>query len=188
LTSQGDHLANTLIQLLSEVASLRDPYIMDHSRRVQSLSIQLAQRIKLSAAQIKQVGYAAILHDIGKLAISEAVINKATHLTQAEYFMVQQHTSLGYKLMQPLNFYPLIGDGILYHHENFDGSGYLSGLSGEAIPLVARIIRITDMYDALTNARPYRIAFDSQAAVAIIQKDQHCFDPSLLGEFFKTLK
>jgi putative nucleotidyltransferase with HDIG domain len=180
-------LTDRLTLFLGSVSDLRDPYMMEHSSHVKGLSLQLALQSDFPRSKLKQLAHAAILHDIGKLVISETVINKPTRLTHAEYLMVQQHTILGYELIQPLNLDPLIGDAILHHHENFDGSGYPSGLSGTAITLAARIIRITDMYDALTSERAYRTAYGSEEAASLMKNNSHYFDEFLFGEFLKIL-
>jgi len=180
-------LTDRLILFLGNVSNLRDPYMLDHSSHVRNLSIQLAQRANFPRNKLKQLAYAATLHDIGKLVICETVINKPARLTHAEYLMVQQHTSLGYKLIQPLDLDPIIGNVILSHHENYDGSGYPEGLKGNAISLAARIIRITDMYDALTSERSYRPAYNSERAFGVMKNKSHYFDPSLFKEFINIL-
>lgn len=147
---------NELTQLLIRIVDLHDPSAEKHSKGVAELSAELAERINMGVEERKILQHAAILHDIGKVAINESVINKPSLLTRAEYSMVQQHTILGYKLLQPLKIDAVITATILSHHENYDGSGYPEGLKGEAIPLSARLIRITDFYDALTSHRSYR--------------------------------
>lgn len=103
--------------------------------------------------------------------------------------MVQQHTILGYQLLQPMKINPMITTAVLSHHENYDGSGYPEGLKGEAIPLAARLIRIADFYDALTSHRSYRnnAAYNSAEALDVLQENRHCFDPSLFGTFVEMI-
>jgi HD-GYP domain-containing protein (c-di-GMP phosphodiesterase class II) len=176
-------LPDELILFLGKLADLRDPYISDHATHVRDLSVQLAIRVNFPSRKIKALSHAALLHDIGKLVLPEQIVNKPSRLTEAEYLMVQQHTVLGYKLVSPLEMDAMIGGTILSHHENFDGSGYPYGLVGEAIPLEARIVRITDFYDALICQRPYREAFTAGSALDLLLKNRRCFDPSLLEAF-----
>ena len=172
-------------QLLLRIVDLRDPYAKYHSDQVSELSAELAQRINMSVAELKVLQYAAALHDVGKLAMNESVVNKPSLLTRAEFLMIQQHTVLGYNLIKPLNFDSMISAVILSHHENFDGSGYPEGLKGEMIPLTARLTRITDFYDALTSPRSYRAraVYEPEEALDILRENRHCFDPFLFDAF-----
>jgi putative nucleotidyltransferase with HDIG domain len=181
--SKTELLLDELILFLGKLADLRDPYISDHVTHVRDLSVELAVRIDFPSGKIKALSHAALLHDIGKLVLPEQIINKSSRLTEAEYLMVQQHTVLGYKLITPLEMDEMVGGAILSHHENFDGSGYPYGLSGEAIPLEARIVRIADFYDALICQRPYREAFTAGSALDLLLKNRRCFDPFLLDAF-----
>ena len=176
---------NDLAQLLFRIVDLRDPYAKHHSDHVSEYSAELAQRINMGVEEIKVLQVAAALHDVGKLAINESVVNKPSLLTRAEFLMIQQHTVLGYNLIKPLKLDSMITEVILSHHENFDGSGYPEGLKDETIPLAARLIRITDFYDALTSHRSYRArpVYGSQEALQVLQENRHCFDPYLFDTF-----
>ena len=174
-----------LLPFLTRLIGLRDPHASAHSHHVRDLAYTLGQQVDLSPDQLNILGFAAGIHDIGKIAINEFVINKPGRFTEAEYIMVQQHSMLGSKLIESLELDPLIPEIILDHHENFDGTGYPHGKKGEAIPLEARIIRITDTYDALTSDRGYRPAYTHREAIQIMEEDRHCFDPQLLEIFFK---
>jgi len=180
-----DSILDNLILFLGRVVSLKSPYTMNHSNNVRNLSMQLAQRLEYPLESLKALEYAAALHDIGKIGVSEYVINKPTLLTELEELMMQQHTVLGKKLIQPLHLDPLISDVVLFHHENFDGSGYPDGIKGEQIPLAARIVRIADTYDAMTSERPYRTAYSHKQAVELLKGNCQCFDPFILEEFLK---
>lgn len=174
-----------LLPFLTSLISLRDPNADRHSLHVKNFASELGKQVDLSAAQLCVLEFAARVHDIGKIAINEFIINKPGHFTEAEYIMAQQHSLLGSRLIQKLDVDPLIPEFILHHHENFDGTGYPDGIKGEAIPLGARIIRITDTYDALTSNRGYRPAYTHQEAIQIMESEQHFFDPQLLEIFFK---
>ena len=130
----------------------------------------------------------ATLHDIGKLLLPENLLTRKGSLTVDEFEVIKQHTALGFFLIAPLRLGQLIEDGVLYHHENYDGSGYPFGLIGEAIPITARIIRIVDMYDALITTRPYRMGYSHQNAMQIMLENQNCFDPKLFRGFLKTIR
>jgi putative two-component system response regulator len=174
-----------LLPFLTRLIGLRDPHASGHGHHVRDLAYTLGQQVDLSSQQLDVLGFAARIHDIGKIAINEFIINKPGRFTEAEYIMVQQHSMLGSKLVESLELDPLIPEIILGHHENFDGTGYPHGKKGEAIPLEARIIRITDTYDALTSDRGYRPAYTHHEAIKIMEEDWHCFDPHLLEIFFK---
>lgn len=174
-----------LLPFLTRLISLRDPHASGHSQHVKDLASVLGQQVDLSFGALNVLEFAARIHDIGKIAINEFIINKPGRFTEAEYIMVQQHSMLGSRLVESLKLDPLIPEIILNHHENFDGTGYPNGIKGDDIPMGARIIRITDTYDALTSDRGYRFAYAHRKAIQIMEKDQHCFDPQLLEIFFK---
>jgi putative two-component system response regulator len=174
-----------LLPFLTSIIGLRDPHGRAHADHVTELSSAFGQRVGLRSVQIERLAFAARIHDIGKIAINEFIINKPGRFTEAEYLMAQHHAQLGASLIETLDLDPLIPAIILYHHENFDGSGYPRKLKGEQIPLEARIIRITDTYDALTSNRGYRTAYTPKKALAIMEKEHHSFDLQLLEVFFK---
>jgi putative nucleotidyltransferase with HDIG domain len=174
-----------LLPFLTTVIGLRDPHGKVHSNHVMELSSTFGRKIDMTSAQLDMISFAAEIHDIGKIAINEFIINKPGRFTEAEYLMVQHHAELGANLIETLNLDPRIPAIIRHHHENFDGTGYPDGLKGDQIPLEARIIRITDTYDALTSNRGYRSAYSHKKALAIMEKDHVFFDPELLEIFFK---
>lgn len=174
-----------LLPFLTSIISLRDPHGKGHSNQVMKLSSAFGKKIGLSATQLKILEFAAQVHDIGKIAINEFIVNKPGRFTEAEYLMVQHHAQLGANLIEKLDLDPLIPSVIRHHHENFDGTGYPHKLKGGQIPLEARIVRITDTYDALTSNRGYRNAYSHKKALAIMEQDHVLFDPQLLEVFFK---
>ena len=184
LTDRRKKLVDLLL-FLTRVIGLRDPHGEGHSKHVRELSTTFGQKIDLTSAQIETLAFAAEIHDIGKIAINEFIINKPGRFTEAEYLMIQHHAALGAKLIETLSVDPLIPLAILHHHENFDGSGYPHKLTGDQIPLESRIIRIIDTYDALTSNRGYRPAYTHKRSLAIMELDQNFFDPRLLEIFFK---
>ena len=174
-----------LLPFLTSIIGLRDPHGKGHSNHVKDLSSSFGRKVDLTATQLGTLAFAAETHDIGKIAINEFIINKPGRFTEAEYLMVQHHAQLGAHLMETLKIDPIIPLVIRHHHENFDGSGYPDKLKGDQIPLEARIIRITDTYDALTSNRGYRPAYSHRKALAIMEQDNVFFDPELLEVFFK---
>lgn len=158
-----------------------------HERRVAELTLKLAAAADLiqSERDIRQIVWAGLLHDIGKVAIDPRILNKPGPLTPAEFEAVQQHPGLGHRLARtaPQVDNEILG-GILHHHERWDGEGYPMGLIGESIPLLARLLKITDVYDALVSDRPYRAAWTAdEAATYLLQHSGMAFDPSLIQIF-----
>lgn len=174
-----------LLPFLTSVIGLRDPHGEGHSNHVMELSSASGRKVDMTSAQIATLSFAAEIHDIGKIAINEFIVNKPGRFTEAEYLMVQHHAELGASLIEKLNLDPRIPLIILHHHENFDGSGYPHKLKGDQIPLESRIIRIADTYDALTSNRGYRSAYTHEKAITIMEQDHRFFDPHLLEIFFK---
>jgi len=174
-----------LLSFITSVIGLRDPHGKGHSNHVKELSSAFGQKVGMTSAQIDILTFAAEIHDIGKIAINEFIVNKPGRFTEAEYLMIQHHAQLGANLIETLNLDPMIHLIIQHHHENFDGSGYPHKLKGDQIPFESRIIRITDTYDALTSNRGYRDAYTHKKALAIMEQDHVFFDPHLLEIFFK---
>lgn len=174
-----------LLPFLTSIIGVRDPHGKGHSNHVMKLSSAFGRKVDLTSAQIETLSFAAEIHDIGKIAINEFIINKPGRFTEAEFLMIQHHSQLGANLIETLGLDPLIPLIILHHHENFDGSGYPHKLKGDQIPLESRIIRITDSYDALTSNRGYRSAYTHKKALAVMEQEHDFFDPQLLEVFFK---
>jgi putative nucleotidyltransferase with HDIG domain len=173
-----------LISFLTQILALHDPHARSHSNHVANLSVAVAKKIGFSSAEIENLEFVAKIHDIGKIAINDFIMHKPGKFTEAEYFMVQHHAVMGAKLIETLALDPMISTIILNHHENFDGSGYPNKLKGAQIPLEARIIRITDVYDALTSERAYHPAHTRKDTLYMMEQEQNHFDPELLETFF----
>ncbi len=149
----------------------KDHYTSGHSERVGFLTRLIAQEFGLSAAELQITEWAGLLHDIGKIGIPETILCKPGKLTKEEFDVIKKHPRMGYDILKPIASFELVLDGVLYHHENPDGSGYPKGLHGDQIPLVARIIHVADTFDALTSTRSYREAFSYERAYEIIRQD-----------------
>ena len=175
---------SNLISFIKTILQMRDPHANGHTDDVSQLARLLGKEFGLSTKQLEILEFAAKIHDIGKAAISDYIINKQGRYTETEYLTIQQHPILGSKLIQTLGLDPAIHLAILNHHENYDGSGYPNKTKGESIPIEARILRIVDTYDALTSPRGYRPAYSPEKAIEIMKQEKHFFDPTLLELFF----
>jgi len=172
---------------IQRVVEARDPDVASHQSRLGDYARGFAEHLSMSREEIQGLVYGAEIHDIGKLSISESILHKPSRLTHAEYLLVQQHAVLGAELIEPLRLPDQVVMIVLHHHENFDGSGYPSKLSGAEIPLLARIIRIIDSYDAITEDRPYHKGIPSEDALAMLNSASHWYDPELLDEFTRFI-
>ena len=123
---------DNILAFLENLIGIRDSQANAHGQQVNALASALAHKIDFRSSDLPHLQYAATIHDVGKVTMNEFVINKPGRLTEAEYIMIQQHTVLGHKLLEPLGLPKLVMDVILYHHENYDGSGYPNGVAGGA--------------------------------------------------------
>ena len=171
-------------EALAEAVNSRDPYTGGHTRRVRRYALQLADAIDLNEQETDGLQLAAILHDIGKIGIDDAILRKSNRLTDEEQQRMREHPRIGVRIIGHIEEMQNVIPGVLHHHEWYDGSGYPAGLTGERIPLQARIIAIVDAFDALTTDRPYRPASSSEEALDLLElhSGSH-FDPHLLGIF-----
>jgi PAS domain S-box-containing protein len=157
-----------LVKSLALALEARDPYTKGHSDRVKFLCRRIAQEMNLPTTKIKELERAATLHDIGKIAVSNAILDKSEPLTPHEFTQIQSHPEKSVELMCMI---PNPRDTLLairHHHERVDGKGYPDGLSGDDIPLCARILAVADAYDALTSERSYRQAYSHEEALRIL--------------------
>lgn len=178
-----DHARLETLTRLAAVAEQRDDDTGEHARRVAQLAGAVAERIGMPAERVALIRLAAPLHDIGKIAIPDAVLLKPDRLTPGEFELIKQHTSIGADMLSGSTFPPLaMAEQIaLTHHERWDGAGYPQGLSGDHIPLAGRIVAIADVFDALTHARPYKAAWSTRDALAEISRQrQHQFCPMVV--------
>lgn len=155
---------------LANALEAKDPYTRGHSERVARLARELSLRLGLAPAESRIIAQAGLLHDLGKIAIPEAVLRKAGPLTAAEWELMREHPVVGARIVSPLEFFAEGALIIRHHHERQDGSGYPAALAGEAIPLGARIVAVADVYDALTSDRPYRRGLGRAAALRQIEE------------------
>ncbi|KPL72365.1 phosphohydrolase [Bellilinea caldifistulae] len=168
----------------SATLELRDKETQGHSERMLELSERLGRRMGLNEKQLEDLRYGVLLHDIGKMAVPDAILNKPGPLNDEEWDIMRQHPQFAYNLLSKIPFLKGAMDVIYCHHERWDGSGYPRGLKGEQIPLYARIFAIVDVWDALTNDRPYRQAWSVEKALAYLQEQAGIlFDPQVVENF-----
>ena len=185
------HLAEVNKLYLSTVEALamaidaKDQITHGHIRRVQIQTVALAKSLGVkNATQIKAIEVAALLHDLGKLAVPEHVLNKPDALTPVEFDQMKTHASVGANILSTIEFPYPVTPIIRYHHESWDGSGYPDGLKGEEIPIGARILAVVDCFDALTSDRPYRRRLSSQEALDILRSRRGTmYDPIVVDRF-----
>jgi PAS domain S-box-containing protein len=173
----------------AKALDLRDKETEGHSRRVTEMTVALCQRLGLPPDQLVHVRRGALLHDIGKMGIPDAVLLKPGPLTDDEWVLMQKHPEYALNLLSPIGFLRPALEIPQYHHEKWDGSGYPLGLQGWAIPMTARAFAVVDVYDALTSNRPYRSAWTKDRALEHIQNgaDTH-FDPAVVQTFLHMLQ
>ena len=143
-------------EALASAIDAKDAYTHGHSTRVAEYSRAIARRLGKSEAECRNIYLSALLHDVGKIGISNNIINKEGRLTKEEYETIKQHPVIGAQILSNITQIPHIANGAYYHHERYDGKGYPSGLSGKKIPEIGRIIAVADAYDAMTSNRSYR--------------------------------
>lgn len=177
---------NAMIEGLSRALELRDLETEGHTRRVSVLMMRFVEHMQIPPDQWDAIRQGALLHDIGKLGIPDAILLKPGSLTSQERQVMQQHAVYGYNVLAPIINLRQTLDITLYHHERWDGSGYPYGLRGEQIPLVARLFAAVDVFDALTSDRPYRSAWSHSQAIAYIKEQAgHQFDPRIVELFLE---
>ena len=173
-----------MVRALVNAVDQKDEYTCGHSLRVAYYATTLGQRLGLGEVELQMLQWAALLHDVGKIGIRDNVLKKEGKLTPEEFGHIKEHPVRSFKVVQEVPQLLQALDGILHHHERYDGSGYPAGLKGEEIPLQARIIQIADVFDALTSNRSYRQAFDWQRALDILQEEAgKTVDPQLQKTF-----
>ncbi|RKQ61752.1 diguanylate cyclase (GGDEF)-like protein [Thermovibrio guaymasensis] len=177
-----------VIKSLIRGIEIRDSYTRGHSERVAFFSKRIAQEMGLPEDEVNKIYIAALLHDIGKIGIPDSILLKPGKLTDREYEIIKLHPILSYELLKNLDFLKDALDGIKYHHERWDGSGYPEGLKGEEIPLPARIIAVADSYDAMTSKRIYREALDRKKAINEIRElSGKSYDPEVVRSALPVL-
>lgn len=173
----------------SRALDLRDQETEGHSQRVTALTLQLAKRYGLSDEQLAHIRRGALLHDIGKLGVPDAVLHKPGILSEEDWEIMRKHPQFAYDMLEKVEYLRPALEIPLCHHEKWDGTGYPRGLKGEEIPIAARLFAIVDVWDALRSDRPYRPAWTKEQAIEYIRSEsgKH-FDPRVVEIFFKVIE
>lgn len=175
--------------VLNRILGLKDAYTGQHSRNVTELAVAIGDAMGLQERELRELACAAVLHDIGKVAVPDAILGKPGQLTEAEYEVIKKHSAIGADVARETNIAGPIVDAIQHHHERFDGRGYPGGLAGEDIPLYARIIAVADTFDAMHSHRPYRPARPAhQVVTEMTQWAGTQFDSEVFEAFLRVVR
>ena len=190
LSKQKEYKAitNQAIEAISRTVDAKDHYTSGHSQRVANYSVIIGTALRLSEEDLEALYYSALLHDIGKIGVPDDVLNKSTHLSQNEFELIKHHVTKGNEILKDFDSIQGLSEGALYHHEKFDGSGYIFGLNGQTIPFNARIIAVADAYDAMGTKRPYRDALPHETILSEFTKYSGVqFDPVIVQVMCKLI-
>ncbi len=184
-------LRNAAVETLLAVSSLveaRDPYTSGHSQRVTEYALAIAKRMELPEAELETLRIAGLLHDVGKIGIPDAVLNKAGRLTRSEWLTIYAHPTESASLVEKVAAFHNAVPAIRHHHELWDGTGYPDGLKGEEIPLLARILAVGDWYEAMSSDRPYRTALSQEEVLEEIRANAGIkLDPKVVQVFLELI-
>ncbi len=188
MTSNTEDVLFRAILALSAAVDAKDRYTSGHSRRVAEYSKRIAARMGKSIEEQELIYFAGLLHDIGKIHISDAIINKPGKLDNDEFEIIKTHPSAGFHIIKGISPDPIFRDGVKFHHERYDGKGYPNGLMGENIPEVARIMAVADAYDAMASNRSYRKALPQEVVRGEIEKGRGTqFDPDIANVMLELI-
>jgi diguanylate cyclase (GGDEF)-like protein/PAS domain S-box-containing protein len=186
---ERDSSHSSIISSIKATMFAKSEETEEHAERLRNLTILFGEKINLTQDQLAELSLLATLHDIGKVGIDEKILNKNGPLDDLEWIEMRKHSEIGYRIAIASPDIKSLANKILHHHEKWNGTGYPKGLVGKEIPMLSRIIAITDAYDAMTNNRPYRKALTREAALAEIRKCAGSqFDPILANKFLKFMK
>ena len=192
LKHRTDELERTESVLFSLARSIegKDPYTHGHCERLSDYSARLGEHLGLAEDEITALRRAGAVHDIGKVAVPDAILLKPSRLTEEEWKLIKEHPIVGERICAPLKSFRLVLPIIRHHHEKLDGTGYPDGLRGEAIPITARVLQIVDVYDALTTERPYKKAFTIVDALQIMKEEvaKGWWDPRIFEQFERLVR
>jgi putative two-component system response regulator len=182
--------AEAVLFTLARSIEGKDPYTHGHCERLSEGSSRLGAHLGLAEDEITALRRAGVVHDIGKVAVPDAILLKPGKLSEEEWKLMREHSVVGERICAPLKSFRLVLPIIRHHHEKLDGSGYPDGLRGDAIPMTARILQIVDVYDALTTERPYKRAFSIADALQTMREevDKGWWDRRILDEFEQLIK
>jgi HD-GYP domain-containing protein (c-di-GMP phosphodiesterase class II) len=184
-----EHMALDTVRAFANAVDAKDRYTRGHSERVSWLARLTGRELGLSETQLQQLEWAGMLHDVGKIGVPEQILNKPGKLDDDEFEQIKTHSRLSYEVIKPVAcLQPILG-AVLHHHEDYDGGGYPDGLSDLAIPLGARIVRVVDIFDALTSTRTYRAGLDLSRALAVLEQGAgRATDPRVTFAFVRAFR
>jgi len=186
--ARAEHIQLQTVLSISNALDARDPLTCSHSQRVAQYSTEIAKRIGWTAERVDNLHHIALVHDIGKIGVSDAVLQKNGQLTDEEYLHIQSHVAIGGFILKDFSAIDKVSEGALYHHERYDGKGYLRGLAGEEIPIEARIICVADALDAMHSSRPYRARQTDAYICAELKRERgKQFDPMLVDMLLEMI-
>jgi len=178
---QLEEINNDLVMSLVSAIEAKDKYTLGHSERVSQYAVDIATKLNLPQNQINEIKIAGMLHDVGKIGISDEILHKPAKLSKAEFEEMKRHPSIGTWILNTLNLSENTINAINYHHERYDGTGYPLGIPGKDLPIETQIISLSDAYDAMTSERPYRDAMSPEEAIKEIKKNADTqFNPQLV--------
>jgi putative two-component system response regulator len=182
--------AESVLFTLAQSIEGKDPYTHGHCERLSDYSARLGEHLGLAEDQIVALRRAGMVHDVGKVAVPDAILLKPGKLTELEWELMREHPVVGERICAPLKSFRLVLPIIRHHHEKLDGSGYPDGLRGDAIPITARILQIVDVYDALTTERPYKRAFSITDALQTMKEEvaKGWWDPHIFEQFESLMR
>jgi putative two-component system response regulator len=182
--------AESVLFALARSIEGKDPYTHGHCERLAEYSVRLGEQLGLSQDEITALRRAGVVHDVGKIAVPDAILLKPGRLSPEEWKLVQEHPVVGERICAPLKSFRFVLPIIRHHHEKLDGSGYPDGLRGEAIPVTARVLQIVDVYDALTTVRPYKHAFSIADALQTMKQEvaKGWWDPHIFDQFERLVR
>lgn len=179
----GEIHYHEIIECITAALDAKDPYTAGHSQRVSDMAMKVCQLIGLNADATEQIHIAAHLHDIGKIGVPDAVLNKEDRLTEEEFGLIKRHPTIGAEILSKSHHLSEVKDIVLSHHERFDGKGYPQGLKAQEIPVGARIIAICDSIDAMTSTRSYRKARSYEFCYEEIEKNLGIMYDPVIGQY-----
>jgi putative nucleotidyltransferase with HDIG domain len=188
LMERLDQLSWGTLSALARTIDANSPWTAGHSERVTQVSIAIGRELGFGSRELDLLHRGGLLHDIGKIGIPPALLDKPGKLTPEEMDVIKSHPVVGSRILAPIPVFQDIIPIVRYHHEKFDGSGYPDRLKGRAIPLLARVVAVADVYDALVSDRPYRPGWTREAAVDLIRKSSGSHhDPDMVAAFLSAL-
>ena len=188
-TEENELLSRHIIRAMAEAVEAKDTYTHGHSGRVAQYSQEIARRHGYSEKKANEIYILGLLHDVGKIGVPDAVINKRGRLDDEEYEQIKQHPAIGARILKSIKEMPQLANGARWHHERYDGKGYPDGLRGEAIPEEARIIAVADAYDAMTSNRSYRAPLPQEVVMAEIRNGSGTqFDPHFAAIMLRMIE